>query len=99
MITNFIKIDFGIIGLKIGDVIFFKPSNKEFKVGSGNGTPGNGGCLLQWEDQEFQGLMSIRLATKKLINRDSINDTELLRFWTFNGKTLRNLYDFSKNRT
>jgi len=84
------KIDFGTIGVKIGDMIVFEPQKKEYNVGSGDGTPGNGGTLIQWETE---GLRSIKSATRHLMGTDYREEADLFSMWTFNGRTLRDLHE------
>lgn len=88
----FQKIDFGTIGIKINDIIYFK-ENPEiwFKVGSGKGTPNNGGTLLI--DNHDKGLISLRLATKNILGEGFNPDSDIFDLWTFRGTTLRDLYN------
>ena len=83
-------IDFGTIGLKIGDTIIFEPSKSEYKVGSGTGVPGNGGTLIQWETGI---LRSIKSATGALMGKEFNEDSDLFSLWTFKGRTLRELHE------
>lgn len=89
------KIDFGTIGVKIGDTITFEPCKKEYLVGSGTGVPGNGGTLIQWENGE---LRSIRNATRILMGNDFNEESDLFTMWTFKGHTLRELHELNQGR-
>lgn len=83
------KIDFGTIGVKIGDTIIFEHTKTKYIVGSGEGTPGNGGTLIIWETE---GLRSIKSATRHLMGTEYNEDLDLFSLWTFKGQTLRDLY-------
>lgn len=70
------KIDFGTIGIKIGDTInFIRDPSITYKVGSGNGTPDNGGTLLI--DEDNGSLSSITVITKKLMGKDFNTDMDV----------------------
>ena len=84
------KIDFGTIGVKIGDIIVFKNTKNKYKVGSGAGVPGNGGTLIQWGTE---GLRSIKSATRQLMGTEYKEEADLFSMWTFNGRTLRDLHE------
>lgn len=82
------KIDFGTIGLKIGDIIIFELTKKKYIVSSGNGIPGNGGTLIQWGTE---GLRTIKSATRYLMGPEYIEEADLFSMWSYNGRTLRDL--------
>lgn len=90
------RIHFGTLGLKIDDKIRFIPTGKVFRVGSGNGTPGNGGTLIQ-NPGHGRGLYSIRLMTRLLMKADELQDDfDVYKQWEYNGKTLREIFEFKK---
>lgn len=89
------KIDFGTIGIKIGDIIVHEHTENEYKVGSGAGVPGNGGTLIQWKIGE---LRSIRSATKILMGNDFNEESDLFNMWTFKGRTLREIHEQNQGR-
>lgn len=90
------KIDFGTIGIRIDDVIVFESNKKKYKVASGIGVPGNGGCLIQCTENGIQSLMSIKVVTKKLMGHEYDEECDLFSLWTYNGHTLRALYNKNK---
>lgn len=90
------KINFGTIGIKIGDIIFFEYNKKEYTVASGKGLPDNGGTLIQWSNENSQGSMSLTLATKKLLGHEYNEKRDLFSMWTYDGKTLRELHNKNK---
>ena len=87
------NIHFGLIGIKIGDIIRFKPTGDKFKVASGNGTPENGGDLISSEQILGTDLFSIKLATRRLLGKQFKEQADLWKMWEFKGKTLKELYD------
>jgi hypothetical protein len=91
-------IHFGLMGIKIGDVIKFIPTGEEFKVNSGNGTPENGGDLIINKKILGEGSYSIRLATKRLLGECFNENADIFEFWEFEGKTLRVMYDEKAGR-
>ncbi len=89
-------IDFGTLGLKIGDEISFKPTGEIFHVGSGNGTPGNGGTLIRLtvpDSKSGCSLFSIRAMTRSLRDGDLPYDLDVYQLWTYQGKTLLEIYE------
>ena len=88
-----IKIDFGTIGIKIGDIITFEPLKKEFKVGSGAGVPGNGGTMIYWREEGNHELASLRYATRFLMKDAFREDADIFKLWTYNGQTLREIHE------
>ncbi|MBU1053044.1 MAG: hypothetical protein KKC46_04340 [Proteobacteria bacterium] len=87
------KIDFGDVGIKIGDLVIFSETGDQFYIGSGKGVLGNGGGLLSYADESYTGLHSIRLITKRYLGGkfdDNIDEYEL---FTYEGKTLRQIYN------
>mgnify|MGYP001337758442 CR=1 FL=1 len=87
-----IKTDFGTIGIKIGDIITFEPLKKEFKVGSGDGVPGNGGTMIYWREEGNHELASLRYATRYLMKEAFQEDADIFALWTYNGQTLRDIH-------
>lgn len=84
------KIDFGTIGIKIGDTInFIRDPSITYKIGSGNGTPDNGGTLLI--DEDNGSLSSITVITKKLMGKDFNTDLDIFELWLYKGETLRTM--------
>ena len=92
------KIDFGTIGIKIGDIITFTLNGEKAKVVSGDGTPGNGGNLLNGNVAGYDGLVSITVATKKLAGSDYTEGMDVFSFWSCKGKTLRELHEENKQQ-
>lgn len=88
------KIDFGDVGVKIGDeIVLTQRPDVEIVVGSGAGVPGNGGTLVYYKDRRTEGLFSITLMTKKLLGDEFPPDADIFSLWTYNGRTLRELYN------
>jgi len=85
--------DFGTLGLKIDDEICFRPTGQIFKVGSGNGTPGNGGTMIQ---NPGVGICSIRFMTRRLLNGELPDDLDIYELWEYRGKTFREISDEKK---
>ena len=92
------KIDFGTIGIKIGDIITFQPANEKYMVGSGNGTPGNGGTLLI--DPKNKSLSSLLFVTKYLLDEEFNYNIDIFQLWYYKGQSLRALHNYNlKNVT
>ena len=87
------KIDFGTIGVKIGDIITFQGNDTLFSVTSGNGTPGNGGTLIGYADYSIVGSFSIRYLTKRLLGVELTDDIDVFELWSYKGRTLRSIYN------
>ena len=87
-------IDFGTLGLKIGDEICFKPTGEMFHVGSGNGTPGNGGTIIHASEPDSKGCskFSIRALTRLLRNGNLPYELDVYALWTYRGKTFREIF-------
>lgn len=85
------EIDFGDIGIKIGDEIVFIPSDEVFNVCSGDGTPGNGGTLISKKDDHV--LFTIKSITKKLLGDSYSEDIDVFSLFKFSGKNLRDIYN------
>jgi hypothetical protein len=92
-IRNIQYTDFGTLGLKIDDEICFSPSGQIYKVGSGNGTPGNGGTLIYNPDPEGCGRYSIRAITRRLLNGELPDELDIYQLWTYQGKTFREIFE------
>jgi hypothetical protein len=88
-------IDFGTLGLKIGDEVCFKPTGEIFHVGSGDGTPGNGGTIIQTSEPDSNGcsLFSIRAMTSRLRDGNLPYELDVYQLWTYRGKTFREIYE------
>jgi hypothetical protein len=97
---KFMRIDFGDVGLKIGDTInFVEKPEIIFIVGSGDGTPGNGGSLIRYKNRKKIGSYSIRYMTKKLLKLENLpEDIDVWEYWTHRGKTLRQIYNERVNK-
>jgi hypothetical protein len=87
-----IKIDFGDIGLKPGDVIQSYFNGETYAVASGAGIPGNGGTLVENPDKKEGGLISLRLLTRRKMGNDFEEDMYIFQLYTFRGKQLRTIY-------
>ena len=59
------KINFGAIGIGIGESIVFIASGEQFMVASGDGTQENGGTLLAYPNGSGKGLFGLEYTTKK----------------------------------
>jgi len=92
------KIDFGTIGIKIGDKITFKYTGEVFLVASGNGTPGNGGTMVKYKNINGIGLYSLRLMTRIIMGGIIPEEIDIFSLWTYKGKTLRSLHEENKLR-
>jgi len=88
-------IHFGLVGIKIGDVIHFDQSpDIAIKVGSGTGTPDNGGTLVYFVENRSFGLCPIIGMTRKLMNVKKIpDDFDLWSHWIHKGLSLREIYE------
>ena len=82
---------FGLIGLKIGDEITFQDSVTTVTIGSGNGTPDNGGTLVS--RREEPGLISLRLLTRNLLANAWRDDLDIWKCWRYENRTLREMLD------
>jgi hypothetical protein len=87
------NIHFGLIGIKIGDIIEFMPTGDKFKVASGNGTPQNGGTLVENKKVLGTVLFDIKSATRRLLGERFDEEVDLWETWEFEGKSLRELYE------
>jgi len=87
------KIDFGTIGIKIGDIITFQGNDTLFSVASGRGIPGNGGTLIRYADERILMSFSIRYLTKRLLGTELPDDIDVFELWSYKGRTLRSIYD------
>jgi hypothetical protein len=86
------NIDFGDIGLKIGDVIQFSFNKELYTVASGAGVPGNGGTLVENPDKKEGGLISLRLLTRRKMGIHFDEDMDIFQVYTFKGRPLRTIY-------
>ncbi|MBS3810108.1 MAG: hypothetical protein KGY38_08145 [Desulfobacterales bacterium] len=84
-------IDFGDIGLKIGDEIVFKENKQVLVVGSGRGIPGNGGSLVHYPCCPGN-LFTLRLMTKSLLGQKYAQEIDIWQLWEYQDKTLRDRY-------
>ena len=82
------KIDFGTIGIKIGDRITFQNNSQVFLVASGNG-----GTLIKHEKMKGLGLFSLKLITRRLMGGIIPEEVDIFSLWTYKGKTLRSLHE------
>ena len=87
------KIDFGTIGLKIGDEIVFRKDKLKFIVASGDGTPENGGTIVAYPDDNFDQLYSLSYITKKILGNEFDEGKDIFELWEHEGKTLRSIYN------
>lgn len=97
------EINFGYIGLKIDDEVMFIPKKRMFRVGSGDGIPGEGGILLydpffindhskfKREFEVYPDLFSIQWITRR-IAPEYLTNCDLWSYWSYEGITLRELY-------
>jgi len=87
------RIDFGDIGIKIGDeIVFDKQPEIVFVVCSGNGTPGNGGTLIRPKHSTENLNSSIKYITKRLLGDRFTEDLDIFKLWSHKGETLRSIY-------
>ena len=89
------RIDFGDIGIKIGDEIVFRMQpTLPFVVASGNGTPGNGGTLVKYSAPNTpRAAFSLRAITRQLLGSAFSHDSDIYELWSYRGRTLRSLYN------
>ncbi len=93
-ITMDTHIDFGHIGLRIGDAIQFDQRPEiRFIVGSGNGRPGQSGTMVQFKNGRETGYFSLRYMTRKLMGYRFKEDQDIFELWSHRGKTLRAIYN------
>ncbi len=86
-------IDFGDVGIKIGDVIVFAATGDKFVVCSGEGVPGNGGTLVKYADSSLSGLHSIRSLARKLMGDSFSEEVDVFEKFRFNSESLRKIYN------
>ena len=87
-------IDFGHLGLRVGDALQFDPRPAiRFVVGSGDGTPGKSGTLIQYRDGRETGYFSLRVMTRRLMGHRFKEDQDIFELWSYRGKTLRAIYN------
>ena len=87
------KMDFGTVGIKIGDKVSFKDSDIGFLVASGNGTPGNGGTMVKYEDRREIGGFSLLYMTRRLLGGIIPEKTDIFELWTYKDETLRSIHN------
>jgi hypothetical protein len=76
-------------GLKNGDELYFSSNRKKAFVASIDGNS-NSGCLLEvCDDPSFEGLYSIRAATRQLFN--GVLPNNFLSFWFYKDISLDKL--------
>lgn len=90
------KIHFGTIGVKIGDEIVFKKNGRVFFVSSGNGTPENGGTLVNDPNKKNSKLYSLLHITKKMMGDEYNEGEDIFSLWTFKGESLRSIFQREK---
>ncbi len=88
-----IHIHFGLLGIKMGQRITFIPTEEEFQVASGAGTPDNGGTLVRNPGALGPDLFSLRAATRRLLAYQLNNCDDIWALWKFRGVTLRSIYE------
>jgi hypothetical protein len=85
------EINFGSIGLKIGDLITITGNGQEFIVASEGG-----GTLIRYYDDEprtpFLQLFSLRRMTRMLINDEIDHVPDIFELWQHEGRSLRNIF-------
>ncbi|MBN1461457.1 MAG: hypothetical protein JXA57_18165 [Armatimonadetes bacterium] len=85
-------IDFGSLGLDIGDVIVHVSGPRRYVVCSGRRPPGiGGGTLLRPVDGPGNILYSLRCMTRRIEGQPTENDDIWLR-WLYRGQTLRAIH-------
>ena len=85
------ELDFGDIGVKIGDEIVFTKTSQKFIVASGKGIPSNGGTLVGYPDENRE-YYSLQYMTRRLMQNDFDERLDIWNLWAFEGKTLRSIY-------
>ena len=63
---------------------------------SGNGTPGNGGLLLRKEGSLKDFLYSLTLVTQRLLGKRYRSNMDIFDWWSYKGKTLREMCEGEK---
>ena len=88
---------FGVIGLKIGDEIYYKPHPKiVVYVSAGDGTR-EGGARLVKHDLNGKDHYSLRLLTRRLMNLERLPENfDYWACWIYKDKTLRELIEENK---
>ena len=90
--SSTVELEFGVLGLRIGDEIVFAPTGTVCTVCSGAGVPGNGGTLVAIAEQSG-GLYSLRAASRLLLG-DSLEPTvDIWSLWTHEGCSLRRIHE------
>jgi len=87
------EVHFGLLGLKLGNIIEFNETGESFMVVSGNGTSENGGRLVKSEIFLGNMLFSITLATRRLLKDKYDPDVDVWELWSYKGSTLRTLFN------
>ena len=92
------KIDFGSVGLRIGDEIrFIHSSDERFVVTCGIGIPGDGGTFVKpFKKQEESVNYSLKGMTKRLLKVSVLPDVDIWQMWEYKGKNLRTIYEENK---
>lgn len=91
-------IDFGTIGLKIGDKITFNKGNKLFLVASGKGIPGNGGTLVCYPGRYDGNMFTLHCITHRLMGNEYSKAEDIYELWEYRGETLRSIYNNKRRR-
>jgi len=86
------RIDFGTVGLGMGEEIVFTPTGFTCMVGSGIGIPGNGGSLVKVLEKRGER-WSIRAMTRQLLGDELASDLDPWALWEHQGETLRSRYE------
>ncbi len=86
------EIDFGTIGLKIGDVITFIRNNQNFIV-----TTEGGSSLICYDKENeprtvFWQQYTLKCMTRGLIG-DEVDVVDIFELWEHEGKTLRSIHN------
>ncbi len=86
------EIDFGDIGLKIGDEIVLDKTGARFMVASGSGEAGNGGTLVSSADHAGE-LFTLETAARRALGGSLSPEIDLFSLFSRDGQTLRSLYE------
>lgn len=83
------RIHFGTLGIPMNEILTFIETGEQYAVASGSGRPENGGRLLFVQGE---GLVSIRLLTRKLMGEKFDEGGDVWALWEYHGETLRSIY-------
>ncbi len=84
------EIHFGTLRIPMGEKVTFSRTGAQYMVASGKGKPDNGGTVLSVPGE---GLVSIRLLTRKLMGEDFVENGDVWALWEYRGEALRAIFE------